>query len=169
MTRLALAALLLAACPSTALHSTVVPGLWLQRQHDLNTQQPCLDAPELLRCAEKMAPILLRRAAELGYSGDWGRPALCLIERQEPCCIGSVCAESSSAAASRQPRAGCTYENASWIARRSADGEPYDYSGTLEDELRHSIADRLGISTAARHTSEWDSQPATGVRCDWRR
>ena len=46
---------LLAGCPSTALKSTVVPGLWLQREFTLNTRAVCLDAPELLACGEQIA------------------------------------------------------------------------------------------------------------------
>lgn len=169
MKRLLLALVLLCACPSSALHSTVVEGLWLQRVHDLNTRQPCLDAPELLRCAEGMAVELLARARLLGHRGSWGKPALCLVEHQEPCCVGSSCAVSSTPEASLLPRAGCTFYNASWVARRSAEGQPYDYSATLEDELRHSIAETLGIETDARHTTAWDQSPPTGVACDWRR
>ena len=176
MKRLLLMLVLLCACKTTALHSTVIPGLWLQRVHDANTKQPCLDAPELLACAEKQALVLLQRAVELGYAADleharqhWRKPMLCLIENQEPCCVGSVCAQSSSVEASKLPRAGCTYENASWIARRSKDELPYDYSSTLQDELKHSIANMLNINTSARHVTEWDQQPSTEIVCNWKR
>jgi hypothetical protein len=170
MRAVAALALLLAACPSTALHSTQFPGLWLQREYTLNTKAPCLDAPELLRCAERMAALILDQAAAMGHARDradamrqWGKPGLCLIPAPEPCCVGDLCAGGK-----RDPRAGCTYVNSSWLSREWPAGTRYDWSPTLETELRTSIANRLGIPSTARHDSPWDLGPRTGVRCEVR-
>lgn len=172
--RFLLLLLLLSGCQTTALRSDAVVGLWLQRQHTLNTSQPCLDSPALLRCAEEMAVELadeLVLAGRVSSRGDafarWGRPGVCLVERMEPCRRGSVCAAASTEALRCAPRAGCTVDTSSWVARLGPDGEPYDYSSTLEIELRLSLASKLGLPATPEHQTWWE-QGRTGVRCDWK-
>lgn len=164
--------LFLTGCKTTALYSDLVPGLWEQRQHTLNASQPCQDAPQLLRCAEKMADKLLDQAVAAGLSTSraevlkrWGHPGVCLVERWEPCRLGSICAEASKPELRCTPRAGCTILNSSWVSRTDEQGRPYEYGGTLEGELRVSLANMLGLPTDPRHQTAWDTALPTGVRC----
>lgn len=170
---LALCSLLvaLAGCPGKAIYSTAIPGLYLEREYHLNTSQPCLDEPEALRCAEQMADGLLADAAQLGYASSkeralsqWGHPGLCVVARWEACRLGDYCAAASTEALRCSPRAGCTIENSSWISRSDEHGARYDYTDTLETELRVSIGNRLSIPVNAKHNTEWESR-RTGVRC----
>ena len=178
MRRLLLALVLLAACPSTALHSTVIPGLALQREFTQNTKQICGNAPELLSCAEKQSLYLFDQAVLRGLAKSpevarkkWGHPMLCLIERREPCCIGELCVESSRPELQKVPRAACTFYNATWIARLGEAELPYDYSSTLFTELKSSMGWALGVQVDAHHATSWDLIPYPGgeLACDWRR
>lgn len=167
----------LAACPSTAIHSSVIDGLWLQREYTLNATQICQDAPELLECAERQGLYLLRKAVEMGYAKSvaaaqktWRKPGVCLIEHQEPCCIGENCTVSSTVEASKLPRAACTFYNSTWIARRSADGLPYDYSVTLFWEMKSSTSWAFNLPYNSEHSSTWDRIPMPPeLACAWRR
>lgn len=170
LTRFTLAFLVLSGCPSTAYHSAVVKGLWQQVSFTLNSHAICLDAPELLRCGEQIASMLIDQAVAGGYAKDraealelWTRPGLCLIPSPEPCCLGDLCAGGNPA-----PRAACTVDISTWLSREWPAGTRYDYSPTVETELRTSLGQRLGIPTTARHDSAWDLGPRTGVKCDWR-
>jgi hypothetical protein len=178
VTRLALAALLLAACPSSWPHAAAIPALASTQGSRLNTSQTCLPAPELLACAERQALAILGRAVELGHASSlasalsrWGHPRVCLVEEQEPCCLGDLCASSSTPERAKLPRAACTVYNATWLARRSEEGLPYDYSGTLWAELLTSTGAALGLPIRADHSSSWDRLPYPGgaAACEWRR
>lgn len=175
MRRILLALALLCACPSTALHSTLVPGLWVQQRYTLNTSQVCLDAPELLACAEQIASKLIDQAVALGAAPSraaaiklWTRPGVCLIAHPEPCRLGEWCAQGSQGQ-DCLPRAGCTIDISSWVSREWPTGRAYDYSGTLEAELRVSLANRLPkLSARPQHDTPWERMPSVGVRCEWR-
>jgi hypothetical protein len=177
---LLLALALLCACPSTALYSTVVQGLYLQREYTLNSRQICQDAPELLRCGEQIASMLIDQAVAGGHASSraeaikrWTRPGLCLIDRWEPCCLDwsdpSSCTRSTPGH-EFDPRANCTYDVSTWVARLNREGTaPRDYSADVETELRTSLGQRLGIRVTPQHTSPWDLGPRTGVVCAWKR
>lgn len=178
MRRLLLALALLCACPSTALKSTVVPGLAVWTQDRLNSEQTCQRAPELLACAERQALYLFGKAVERGHASStesvrrkWGHPMLCLVEKQEPCCVGEICAVSSTPEKAKLPRAACSFYNSTWLARLDADGKPYDWSQTLFWELKSSIAWALGLEASWTHSTPWDSIPYPGgeATCDWKR
>jgi hypothetical protein len=178
MRRLLFALALLVACPSTSLHSTVVPGLAAWTEGRLNSQQTCQRAPELLACAEKQSLYLFDQAVLRGLAKSaedarkkWGHPMLCLVERREPCCLGETCVESSRPELQKVPRAACTFYNATWIARLGEAELPYDYSSTLFTELKSSMGWALGVQVDAHHATSWDLIPYPGgeLACDWRR
>lgn len=90
MTRLLLAALLLAGCPAN-----VHTGAWVSGQdgQTLNTKQRCQRSSEAVRAADLAIPIALNEYVEAGHCEDYegtldnmkGHLSVCLIDQPEPC------------------------------------------------------------------------------------
>ncbi len=139
-------------------------GLWMQVGYRSNTDQVCLDVPLALSCARR---IVARLEMILGFDAidQWGSPSICMIDRQEPCRLGTTCAAASTEALRCAPRAGCTIHDASWVAMTDSNGLDYDWSNTLEAELKISLANKLGLATSPLHDTVLD-QVVTGVRCE---
>lgn len=82
---------LLCGCPTTAVRGTT--ELKAQDKHTLNTKSPCVRPHEAIAVAD-LAWTLSREALEVAglieLEGG-GIPMVCLIERPEPCCLGSGC------------------------------------------------------------------------------
>lgn len=155
---LALAALLLCACPAPrALTTTLI----VRPSEATNTTQPCLSAPELAPLADLSLVLLAREAMRDGHSYEAivsalaaHRPSVCLVAAPEPCCQGRLCQVDSDG--QTRGKAGCTVDGqAVWVSRTWPPSPGYDWGPTLCHELGHVVAAQLGVPETRDHQTRW--------------
>lgn len=155
MTRLVLLALLLSGCPSGG----GLTPIWAQQGRPLNSVGSCVSDSTLLPAADLALVLLAREAVAAGYGYEATakaikRPGVCLLQRPEPCCLGSVCQIDTDGA--KRDKAGCTIpDGALWISKEWPAGTARDWRADLLHELSHIVAAALFVTQRRDHQVPW--------------
>lgn len=158
---LALCALSLTGCPTTALKGT---WTWAQVDYTLNTTQLCQRSPRLLQLADRAVQALAAAAVVEGYAPDMqtalkridspSKPGICLIQKPEACRVGPFCTM-GIAGPDCSPRAGCAGEGWVWLSVEWPAGQPRDWCPDVLHEVGHVVAQRLRAVDSAYHNTKW--------------